>query len=185
MSLFQRLKTTLRADAHGFVDALEDESTLLKQHLRDAEAALLEKRAMVGQLESEARRLEAEQKRATAARERLERAVALALDAGREDLARYALKQLLPRVRLIERIEARLREIGEETRELNAALERQELAFEELRARVQAYLADREAGRTEAGIEPVTDEQIEIELLRRRRHRESGAASDVSGGSHG
>lgn len=183
MSLFQRFKTTLRADAHGVVDALEDESLVLKQHLRDAESALMKQRATVGQLEAEAKRLEAERKRADEACERFERDAELALEAGRDDLARYALKQLLPRRRLVERIEARLREITEEKKELVATLEQRELAFDELRARVQAYLADREAGRYEAGIEPVTDEQIELELLRRRRERGPGKTME-SGGSH-
>ena len=38
MSLFQRMKTTAAADAHGVVDALEDRALLLKQYVREAEA---------------------------------------------------------------------------------------------------------------------------------------------------
>ena len=51
MSIFKRIRTTVQADAHGVIDAIEDRALLLKQYLRDAETDLAKKRARLQQLE--------------------------------------------------------------------------------------------------------------------------------------
>jgi phage shock protein A len=175
MSFFERLRTTLRADANGLIDAIEEPTLMLEQHLRDAELAVQRKRSQLAQLEAEARRLDADRKRADADRARLEQDAELALREGREDLARYALALLLPKQRLIDRIGVRLVDLAEECPALQSKLEAQAVALEELRARVQAYVAQGEAGSFESRVEPVTDEQIELELLRRKVARNPGA----------
>jgi len=171
MNIFKRLETTLRADANGLIDALEEPTLMLKQHLRDAELALHEEQAALSRLEQEAKRLGAERERAEADRARFDGDAELALGQGRDDLARYALGQLVPRQRLIERIEARLAAIAEESRTLRAKLEARESALEELRGRVQAYLANSQSGAFEVAPEVVSEEQVEIELLRRKARR--------------
>jgi phage shock protein A len=168
MNIFKRLQTTLRADANGLIDALEEPTLMLEQHLRDAELALHEEQAALHRLEQEAKRLGAERERAEADRARFDDDAELALGQGRDDLARYALGQLVPRLRLLERIEARLASIAEESRALRPKLESRESALEELRGRVRAYRANRQTGAVDVAPEPVSDEQIEIELLRRK-----------------
>ena len=64
MNIFKRLETTLRADANGLIDALEEPTLMLKQHLRDAELALHEEQAALSRLEQEAKRLGTERERA-------------------------------------------------------------------------------------------------------------------------
>jgi phage shock protein A len=187
MSFFERFRTTLRADANGLIDAIEEPTLMLKQHLRDAELAVQHKQSQLTQLEAEAKRLGTERQRTEADRARLERDAELALAKDREDLARYALRLLLPKLRLTERIDARLVAISEERQALQTKLEAQAVALEELRGRVQAYIAGSEAGSFESGLEPVTDEQIEIELLRRKAAKgttsERAAAEPDVGGS--
>ena len=177
MSFFDRFRATLRADANGLIDAIEEPTLMLKQHLRDAELAVQKKQSQLAQLEAEAKRLDTERQRAEADRARLERDAEFSLTKDREDLARYALRLLLPKLRLIERIDARLAAIAEERQTLLGLLETQVAALEELRARVQAYVSSSEAGSFESGLEPVTDEQIELELLRRKA--KSAAANPV------
>jgi phage shock protein A len=168
MSLFRRLQTTFRADAHGIVDALEDQALLLRQHVRDAETEVQRKRARVNQLDAEERRLDADRERASAEAVRSERDAELALGQGRDDLARYALKQMLQRRRSVARADALLTQIRDERKELERALETQTALLAELRERVEAHLAAREAGHPEIDSTPVTDEQVELELLRRK-----------------
>jgi phage shock protein A len=45
MSFWKRMTQTLRADAHGVIDALEDRVLLFKQHLREAELEVERKQA--------------------------------------------------------------------------------------------------------------------------------------------
>ncbi|HET9934605.1 MAG TPA: hypothetical protein VFQ35_28065, partial [Polyangiaceae bacterium] len=126
------------------------------------------KRARLVQLEADWKRFGAERERAQKEVDRVERDVSLALAKDREDLARYALKQALTQKNLVERIGARMAESAEEQRELGLALQSQQVTLEELRARVQAFLSQRESGCLEVRVLPVTDEQIELELMRRK-----------------
>jgi phage shock protein A len=177
MSFFKRVQQSLRADAHGLVDALEDEALILKQCLRDAESEVQRKRGRLLQLEADWKRLSAERERAQGESERAERDVELSNAEGREDLARYALKQVLTQQNLCERLARCKTECAEEQKELASALATQQVALEELRARVQAFLRDRETGRLEASLIPVSEEQIELELIRRK----GGAKPRASG----
>jgi len=171
MSFFDRFKMTLRADANGLIDAIEEPTLMLKQHLRDAELALESKQAELTRLSAEAKRLATDRQRAEADRARLDRDAELALAEDRDDLARYALGLLVPKLRLAERIDARLVAIAEEATALEAQLEAQTPALQELRAKVQAYIRSNETGTVEPAFEPVTEEQIELELLRRKASR--------------
>jgi phage shock protein A len=168
MSFFERFRTTLRADANGLIDAFEEPRLMLKQYLRDAELAVQKKEFQLEQLEAEAKRLNAERELAAQSLERFERDAELALGREREDLARYALKLLLSKKRLLERLDARLAAIAGERQALEEKVNTQKVALEELRSRVQTYVSDSESGSFEASVEPVTDEQIELELLRRK-----------------
>ncbi len=183
MTLFRRIRDSFRADAHGIVDALEDEALLLKQCLRDAEEEVQRKRARLLQLEADWKRFGADRERAQKEGERAERDVELALAQGREDLARYALKHVLTQKNLSERIGVRMAESAEEQRDLGATLQAQQVALEELRARVQAFLARRDSGQAEVSVAPVSDEQIELELMRRKANATHAPLKEVPDGS--
>lgn len=173
MRFWQRLGTTVRADAHGVIDGLEDQGLLLKQHLRDAELELQAKKGRLAALAAEQERLD--QQRAALARDRArhDRDAELALQEGADDLARYALKQLLARDTLGERIDARRLLLGKEQQALSATLIEQEAAFSDLSARAEAFLAQRRSAPDGSVLEarPVTAEQVELELLRRKTAR--------------
>lgn len=173
MGLLTRMTTLLKADAHGVVDSIEDRSLLLKQHLREAEAALARKRARLDALNAEEKESREGMKRLGLAIRRLEDDVSLALDGDKEELARFALKKLLGLKRRVEQLEQRGKRLKEEREELEERCEQQELELVELRARVKGYLARAEAGEAdERFLEPIVeDEEVEIELLRRRNER--------------
>lgn len=183
MTLFRRIRDSFRADAHGIVDALEDEALLLKQCLRDAEEEVQRKRARLLQLEADWKRFGADRERAQKEGERAERDVELALAQDREDLARYALKHVLTQKNLTERIGIRMAESAEEQRDLGATLQAQQVALDELRARVQAFLARRDSGQPEVSVAPVSDEQIELELMRRKAKPPHAPLKEVPDGS--
>jgi phage shock protein A len=169
---FERLSGSVRTEANGAVDIAGDQTTLLKVHVRDAEEAVQRKRVAYAQLAAEAARLCAEHARARADCERFERDADLALSGERRDLARYALRLFLRRQRVVDNVDRRLAQVTREQKELEIVLARQQAALEELRGRVQAYLSDWEADHFAATAEPVTDEQVELELLRRTKNEE-------------
>ena len=92
----ERMARLVRADAHGVLDQLEERSLLLKQHLREAEIELHHKRAELESLDEELRRLEEEGGRLQERIAALDEDVALALAGDKEELARFAIRRLIP-----------------------------------------------------------------------------------------
>lgn len=179
MKLFDRMTTLIKADAHGVVDALEERSLLLRQHVREAELELLQKRARVEALTEEEARLREELARRGTRIASLDEDIALALDGEKEDLARFAIRRMIPERKDLAALEAQIAEVGETRAKVAGRLEEQEGQFEALRQRARAHLA--EATRSDddlQGLAPpeVADEEVELELLRRRQQRAEGAA---------
>ena len=179
MGLLTRLTTLAKADAHGVVDALEDKALVLRQSVREAAAELDRKRCRIAAADAESKDL---QKGADRMREQiasLEEDVSLALAGDKEELARYTLKKLLPLRHGVRQIEHRLATLGEERSELQAQLTEQQAEFELLEQQVRGYLAQhgpKAEGSAAFTDLVVTDEDVEIELLRRRQTTEKGAA---------
>jgi len=170
-TLFDRIARLMRAEGHGVVEALEERSLLLRQHLREAELALEEKRARVAALTEEERQLgdEAERRRTRVAE--LDGEVTLALAGGREDLARFGIRRLLPERRALELALAQREEVAGSRTRLSEALAAQEEAFEALHLRARTLLArPASCNDPDALFAPdvVSDEEVELELLRRR-----------------
>jgi len=166
----QRLTRLLRADAHGIIESLEDRALLLKQHLREAELELQHKRARLATLDEEERRLGEDAKRLEEAVRALDEDTRLALEGGREDLARFAIRKLLPRRSEAAALRGRIEEVGAERDRLAPKLAEQEAEFEELRGRVREQLAhEARSGASEAPCPEwrAAEEEVEMELLRR------------------
>lgn len=170
-TLFDRIATMLKADAHGVIESLEERSLLLKQCVREAEIELNRKRARLEVVRDEAKRLREAITRAEEATRSLDEDVTLALAGGKEELARFAARRLLARQRAADALRAQFAERGDEEAALAERVEAQQTQFETLRTRVRAELARRtEAYEPSAWtLEPaVADEEVELELLRRR-----------------
>jgi phage shock protein A len=169
--LYERIGTLFRADAHGVVEALEERSLLLKQYVREAELEVDRKRARLEAVREDEKRLREALGRRESELGALEEDTTLALAGGKEDLARFAIRRLLPRRAEVTALRAEITRRVEEGQALAGRLEEQEARLEALRARVRAALA-RRADPAEPGgwlAEPaVADEEVELELLRRR-----------------
>jgi len=168
--LFDRIATLLRADAHGVVGALEDRSLLLEQSLREAELDLLGKRARLETLEREEARVRERAERVRAAIAALDEDVELALAGEREELARFAIRRLLPLRDERAALEREAASLAGARSALAERLARQEPELEELRARVRARLAQGPGpgGPDPFAPPPVDEAEVELELLRRR-----------------
>ncbi len=172
-TLSRRVRTLLRADAHGVLESLEERTLLLKQHLREAELELDRKRVRLEALGEERSRLADQLERATAERDAADEDAALAIAQGDDALARFALRKWLP---LRDRATALGEELGARRGEQEALAERlavQEREFEGLRRRVRGELALARDGEADLGAAvgdatAVADEEVELELLRRR-----------------
>src|SRR5262249_49674437 len=97
MKLFDRIAVLLKADAHGVIESLEERSLLLKQYVREAEIELNQKRARLEAVREEEKRLREALARYEQEVRSLDEDIALAMAGGKDDLARFAIRRLLPR----------------------------------------------------------------------------------------
>lgn len=175
MKIFDRVARLVKSDAHGILDQLEERSLLLKQHLRDAELELRHKHAQVEALAEQQRQLREEADRLDARVASLDEDVELALAGEKDELARFAIRRLLPVREANRGVKAKIAEVAASRDRVAERLAEQEAEFEELERRVQTHLAEE---RHERQTPPppersVADEEVELELLRR-----SSAAGD-------
>jgi len=179
MRFIDRLGLLVKSDAHGIIDHLEERSLLLKQHLRDAEIEVHRKRDEARSLEEEQRRLREEVERLQAKETSLDEDVELALDGGKQDLARFAIARLLPLREARRDLEARIGEVAASRDRLAESLDVQERELEVLKQRVESRLAELRQERTFVPdpARRVADEEIELELLRRGRGPAAGGAA--------
>ena len=169
MGLFDRFSTVVRADAHGVVDALEDRRLMLKQCLRDAEAELDRKRASLATLREELSRVQKGIVSASQQREDSDRSVALALEEGEEELARFATRRFLTAVRLLDTLSKRKEQLEEEIQSAQTVLAQQQQELEQLRERIlEAIRHGDERWDTASVADAVTEQDVSLELLRRR-----------------
>lgn len=177
LRLLDRIATLVKADAHGMVESLEERSLLLKQCLREAEIELGRKRAELEALRDEQKRLREGEARSEQEARALDEDVALALAGGKEDLARFAIRRLLPRRSELAALRTRLAELAADEAALAERLAEQERQLETLRTRVRVELARGAHGEIcgERLVAPiVADEEVELELMRRRTAAEGG-----------
>jgi len=160
----------------GVVESLEERSLVLKQYLREAELEVNRKRARLEAVREDDKRLAETLRRREDEIRALDEDVTLALQSGKDDLARFAIKRLLPRRAEVKALATRIVERAAEGRALVGRVEEQQQRLDALRARVRAELARETAGdEALSWAEPaVADEEIELELMRRR---ESGGGA--------
>jgi phage shock protein A len=151
------------------MDQLEERSLLLKQHLREAELEVARKRAELESMDEERRLAKEEGQRLEEQVARLDQDVELALGGDDPELARFAVRRLLPKREALRSLFTRAAQLEERRARLAEKLEAQDGQLLELRDRVRAALA-RPLSESVAFDEAasVSEEEIELELLRRR-----------------
>jgi len=172
LRLFDRFTTLIKADTHGLLESLEERSLLLKQYVREAEIELDRKRARLEAVSEEEQRLGDELTRLDADIHALDADVALAMKEGREDVARFAIRRLIPRRNQRKALQAQVKERADERVGIQSRLQAQEEQFEHLKTRVRAELGKRAEPEWPAawlGEDTVAEEEVELELLRRRQ----------------
>ena len=171
MKLFDRMAILLKAESHGVIESLEERSLLLKQYVREAEIELNRKRARLEAVRDEETRLGETLARCTDDMRALDEDIALALAAGKDDLARFAIRRLLPRRSEATALRVQIEQRTAEARALSERVAAQQAQFDDLRIRVRAELARESDPCAPAwpGEAAVADEEVELELMRRRQ----------------
>jgi len=177
MAIMTRIINIFKADIHGVMDQLEDRGLLLKQHLRDMAEALNGKEAKLRKRtahHSQGLRDLAGYKQQW---EALDQDVTVAVRKNKDDIARMLIRKMKPLENLSDELARHLKMLDEEMIELNRHLQQQRLKYEQLKYRTTEYLQKIQMQRWEKdvidpvsndGYEELADQEIELELLKRK-----------------
>jgi len=177
MGILSRALRLCKADLHGVMDQMEDKDLLLKQHLREMQAAMAGRQACIDRLEETLEAGKRERSRVAQQFQKIEEDLDQAVAQGRDDIARMLIRKFFPLQKSIERMTRHLEETAQRLDEERDRQGVERLAYDEIRHRVAAA---RERARNavstpdfspaESGQDPWTpsDEEIEWELLQRK-----------------
>ncbi len=179
MALMTRMTRLFRADAHAVLDRLEEPATLLRQAVREMEAAMDED-------VRRRRRLDAAHTRLVTRQAELQRAVDTAthdldvcFEAGNETLARALVRRRLEAQRLHTALDRRREEAETALAELDTRLDDNRARLEAMRQKAELLAAEEAPERDEEGAFErdldrtlrVADDEVEVAFLQERRRR--------------
>jgi phage shock protein A len=167
------------------MDQFEDKVLLLNQHLRDMEEALEHKEAGLRHLNASRRQVGEEMEKYRAEIDRLEKDLAAALQKDKDDIGRFLIKKLKPMQSHIEKLQRHEAQIDRETADLQESLSQQRMEYEQLRLRAREYARKSEHRQWESILDTASvkaypepcDQEIELELLRRKENLQQGGSS--------
>jgi phage shock protein A len=183
MGIMSRVIRLCKADLHGVMDQLEDKDLLLKQHLREMQAAMAGRQARIDQLEEALRNGQRDRAMHAKQLQALEADLDLAVARGKDDIARMLIRKLVPMRKCVERMTHHLEEVTGQLDEERDRLGAQRLAYDEIRHRVAAVLERARSNDVMADMGPIgmrspqlmaSEEEIEWELMQRKEVASSG-----------
>jgi phage shock protein A len=159
------------------MDQLEDKELLLKQYLREMETSLDQKKAQLKTLSARIDRLTVHTQHQTDEIDKIDQDVDLALSKEKNDIARMLIRRRLDVEAAVGKIKDQISAASNEKASLVETISDQELQYETLKARAETWhsLAENEPFADAARFFPtdvssiqIRDEQIELELIRRK-----------------
>lgn len=186
MAIFSRMLRLFKADVHGVMDQLEDKGLLLKQYLREMETALEEKETRLAAMQQALRQSGIDLARRNEEIEKLENDLELAVRKAKDDIARMLIRKRCILQTSCEQLTRHIASLTETHDSLSETLAQQRLQYDQLKLKIAAFnqqaqpdglaaiVAEADASQ---GWKAPTDEEIELELLRRKETLQQGGAA--------
>lgn len=186
MAIITRIVKIFKADIHGVMDRLEDRRLLLRQHLRDMEEVLHRKEAKLRKVKASHNQ---KQKDLAAYRQQwkaLDHDLTVALCKNKDEIARMLLRKMKPLENMSENLTRHLEALNDEMISIKNHLKQQRLCYEQLKYRATEYLRRTQMQQWEKdlvlpvsadGYGTPTEEEIELELLKRKKGLKAGSES--------
>jgi len=186
MAILTRIVRLFKADIHGVMDQIEDQRLMLKQHLRDMEETLNHKEATFRHMCFTRDQARQEYEKAATEINNLERDLQVAIQKNRDDIARMLIKKLKPLMRIQTERGSHIDRLNQETGAFKDSIEQQRLQYELLRQQASAFFhrTQRQEGHycesvtpLSTGVDDLSPEEIELELLQRKEALKGGTVS--------
>jgi phage shock protein A len=186
MGLLTRSIRLCKADLHGVMDQIENQELLLKQHLRDMQAALMRKEADLSRICRARDQARQEYENADKKRESLEEDLEIALKNDRDDIGRVLIKKLKPLIGIQADRRRHIDRLTHDIKQLREKIEQQRLQYEQVQQKATEYFHSTEQKRWEDttpldlpgfAAHDLSEEVIELELLQRKEAIKGGKTS--------
>lgn len=186
MGLLTRAIRLCKADIHGVMDQIENQELLLKQHLRDMHAALMQKEAKLNQICRARDQARQEYEKVDKKREGLEMDLEIALKNDKDDIGRMLIKKLKPLNGIQTDRRQHIDRLSHDIKQLRDKIEQQQLQYEQLQQKATEYFHSVEQNRWEDfapadlpgfAAHDLSEEEIELELLQRKEAIKGGKTS--------
>ncbi len=186
MAILNRLVQLFKADIHGVMDRLEDPELLLRQHLRDMEESLYKKEAGLKKMMALQDQVHNEYARCQKETLELEGDLETAILKNRDDIAKMLIGKLKPLTHIQKQRQKHLESMELEIDGFTRELEQQQLQNEQLKQKANIYFQKPEQDTGYASMSRVmpdyrclnvSEEEIELELLKRKEMRKGGDLS--------
>ena len=186
MAILSRMVRLFKADIHGVMDQIENQGLLLKQHLRDMEASLVQKETGLKKKVLAIEHAQQAFKKGQKECDSLESDLGVAIKKEKDDIARMLIKKLKPLTHIQSERSNHIEVLNREISEFKENLDQQRLQYEQLKQKATEYFhrveqQDRENSwqsiPTEFRTHDLSAEEIELELLQRKEALKGGTAS--------
>jgi phage shock protein A len=183
MAIMNRFLKLMKADIHGVMDQLEDQGLLLKQYLRDMQEDLDRKETKLAQLISSREKAKTEHEKYTRESAQLEQDLAVALEREKDDIARMLIKKLKPLAYHQDELDRHIKTLDQQIDHFRECLDEQHRQYEQFQLKTTEYFRKLEREQWEKSMptfvpsavfrEP-SDQEVELELLKRKEARKGG-----------
>lgn len=183
MAILTRIIRLFKADIHGVMDQIEDQGLLLKQHLRDMEASLVQKETKLKKMGLAMEQAQQEFKKGQNECDNLESDLEMAIKKDKDDIARMLIKKLKPLTCIQSERSNHIELLNREMDAFKENIDQQRLQYEQLKQKATEYFHRIEkqnmentwgSSTTDFGAYDLSAEEIELELLQRKEAIKGG-----------
>ena len=186
MTILTRMIRLFKADINGVMDQIEDQGLLLKQHLRDMEASLVQKETKLKKMGLAMDQAQQEYKKGQKEINNLKLDLDIAIRKDKDDIARMLIKKYKPLTHIQSERSSHIDLLNHEIVEFKENIDQQGLQYEQLKQKATEYFYGIEkqnwentwsAIPTGFRVHDLSAQEIELELLQRKEAIKGGAES--------
>ncbi|MBF0102091.1 MAG: PspA/IM30 family protein [Desulfobacterales bacterium] len=181
MGLMNRLVRMCKSDMHGIMDQMEDKSLVLKQCLREMEEEIQRKEAKLSELIKLHTKTKKDIESISARHGEVEKDLSIALENERDDIARFMIRKIKPLEKQRDMLTDLMATQRNDIQQYRDVLDQQRQHYETLKIKSMQYMNQQQTESWQEccnhldlnGVD-ISDEEVEIELLRRKQTQKQG-----------
>lgn len=180
MGILTRCMNLFKADIHGVMDQLEDKGLLLKQYLRDMEAALSKKQSDLNHAIQAREKCLKESENGKRDIDQLDQDITAAIKKDRDDIARLLIRKIRARGSHRDALLRHMESLDQDIARLRECIDTRKVQYDRIKLQADTFFREKAYKRMEhpgpsfptadpvTGFSSLSEEEVELELMNRR-----------------